>query len=432
MILRTRRTSRFTVGFLLAGGLVLWGCGDDPAAPPTGADLSLQKSADVAFAGEGGTVTFTVTLSNAGPLAAGTTAVVDLLPSGLTFVSATASDGVFAPSTGTWSLTGLPVQDSAVLTVTSTVDAGTNGTTLTNTATIVAQAVGDPVVANNAASASIVVGLLTASVQGDQVRVAWPPGTPVVRLLRKLNAAPVDANDPGAEIVYTGAGTSVDHALDDLVPALDNVAAKYYYALYDCADPLCSELAVIEFAPTLVECLRAGGYTIFWRHADADVCGDRLDLGTADTTSVPDWWRSCVANCDSATARQMNAVGVDNATLIGEQFDLLGIPVGRVLSSEYCRCVTTAELMDFGPTIELDPGITYWVYDEANRCTHCLDHLATVPAAGSNTAIIGHAGFTCQMLGGLAWSECAIFKPRTGAAPQFVARVVASAWETLP
>jgi hypothetical protein len=32
----------------------------------------------------------------------------------------------------------------------------------------------------------------------------------------------------------------------------------------------------------------------------------------------------------------------------------------------------------------------------------------------------------------LAWSECAIFKPQPGAAPQYIARVAVSVWETLP
>jgi uncharacterized repeat protein (TIGR01451 family) len=434
MLFRKPRNTVLAVGLALAGGLVLWGCDDDdPVTPPTGADLAVQKSAGVPFADEGADVTFAVTLTNRGPEAAGATQVVDLVPPGLTFVSATATAGTFASATGTWSLSGLAVNAAAVLHVTVTVDSGTAGTVITNTATITSQATGDPVASNNAASATLSVGALSATVEGHVVRLRWPASTATaVRVLRKLNAAPVDANDPGAQVVYEGGGTTVVDSLVALVPAIENIASKYYYGLFDCADPLCAEITVVEFAPTLVQCLRAGGYTIFWRHADADVCADRLDLGTADTTSVPDWWRSCEADCDSATARQLNATGVANATKIGVQFDRLGIPVGRVLSSEYCRCFRTAELMDFGPAIELDTGITYWVYDEANRCTHCYDHLATSPAVSSNTAIIGHGGFPCNVLGGLAWSECAIFKPQPGAAPQYIARVAVSVWETLP
>ena len=41
-------------------------------------------------------------------------------------------------------------------------------------------------------------------------------------------------------------------------------------------------------------------------------------------------------------------------------------------------------------------------------------------AAGTNTALIGHAGFTCAVLQSLAWGEAAIFKPDGAGGTQFV------------
>jgi hypothetical protein len=123
---------------------------------------------------------------------------------------------------------------------------------------------------------------------------------------------------------------------------------------------------------------------------------------------------------------------VVEATSIGSDFDLLGIAVSRVSTSEYCRNVTTAELMDFGPAIEERQDITYYVYDEAGRCGASYALLAETPAPGTNTAVIGHAGFVCDVLGSLAWGEAAVFRPDGQGGVDFVARVPWNQWLALP
>src|SRR5262249_56168373 len=67
---------------------------------PQQADLALTKTVDQPTASVGDTVTFTVTLANHGPDAATGVQVTDELPAGLTFVSATPSQGVFNSATG--------------------------------------------------------------------------------------------------------------------------------------------------------------------------------------------------------------------------------------------------------------------------------------------------------------------------------------------
>ena len=144
----------------------------------------------------------------------------------------------------------------------------------------------------------------------------------------------------------------------------------------------------------LPDVLRAGGYVIHWRHASATVCSDRLDLGPAATTSSPDWWKSCDADCPSggpviATARQLSDIGRSESVAIGQALDQRGVPIGRMLASEFCRNVETAQLMDLGPPIEQSPAITYFVYDEGGRCADTFALLAEAPPAGTNTALIG-------------------------------------------
>jgi hypothetical protein len=180
--------------------------------------------------------------------------------------------------------------------------------------------------------------------------------------------------------------------------------------------------------------LAGGGYVIHWRHASANVCADATALGTAATTTSPDWWKSCESNCSVATARQLNAAGRDEATAMGSTLRARGIPFGRVITSEFCRNVETATLMDLGPTLEESPAITFFVHDEGNRCEASTALLADVPALGTNTAIIGHAGFPepCPVLADLAWSEGAIFKPDGLGGSVLVTRLLWNEWSTLP
>jgi len=75
--------------------------------------------------------------------------------------------------------------------------------------------------------------------------------------------------------------------------------------------------------------LRGGGHVSMLRHATTtpgvgDPPGFRLD--------------------DCATQRNLGAEGREEARLAGTAFRARGIPVGRVLSSEWCRCLETARL----------------------------------------------------------------------------------------
>jgi uncharacterized repeat protein (TIGR01451 family) len=70
-------------------------------APPQ-ADLALTKTVNNATPNLGDTVTFTVALTNDGPSTATDVQVSDLLPAGLTFVSAMPSQGSYNSTTGVW------------------------------------------------------------------------------------------------------------------------------------------------------------------------------------------------------------------------------------------------------------------------------------------------------------------------------------------
>jgi uncharacterized repeat protein (TIGR01451 family) len=69
---------------------------------PQQADLSVSGSTNNATPNVGDTVTFTFTLSDSGPATATNVSMSVLLAAGLTFVSATPSEGSYDPATGLW------------------------------------------------------------------------------------------------------------------------------------------------------------------------------------------------------------------------------------------------------------------------------------------------------------------------------------------
>ena len=102
------------------------------------ADLSLFKTVDPNSAVLGERITYTLTVSNAGPDAASGVIVRDQLPAGLTWVS---DSGGYDHVTGAWEVGSLRVGHSATLTIVATV--GKTGT-IANTAEVVASDQRDP------------------------------------------------------------------------------------------------------------------------------------------------------------------------------------------------------------------------------------------------------------------------------------------------
>ena len=115
------------------------------------ADLALSKSVNDASPNVGDTITFTVTLTNNGPIGATNVEVVDLLPAGLSFVSATPSQGTYLNLTGVWTVGSAPVGTQHTLLLQATV---VSPNPQTNTATISGADQFDPDLANNTASAT--------------------------------------------------------------------------------------------------------------------------------------------------------------------------------------------------------------------------------------------------------------------------------------
>ena len=120
--------------------------GDLVGRPPAGrpdlrADLSLAKTASDESPAVGSQITYTLTLENTGPNPTAGVQVTDVLPAGVAFAGAAASQGTYDPGTGVWTVGPLGNGKQVTLEITVTVeDAGT----IVNTAEVTRSNVFDP------------------------------------------------------------------------------------------------------------------------------------------------------------------------------------------------------------------------------------------------------------------------------------------------
>ncbi|MFC1848490.1 DUF11 domain-containing protein, partial [Chloroflexota bacterium] len=131
---------------------------DSATSTVQAADLAVSKTVNNPTPNEGDSVTYTITLINNGPDTATSIIITDLLPAGVTYSSDTPSQGSYGSGSGAWSVGSLANGASATLTITATVDMGTAGQTVTNTASVTGVDQADPTPANNSASAAITIG----------------------------------------------------------------------------------------------------------------------------------------------------------------------------------------------------------------------------------------------------------------------------------
>jgi phosphohistidine phosphatase SixA len=168
----------------------------------------------------------------------------------------------------------------------------------------------------------------------------------------------------------------------------------------------------------LVRKLQEGGLVIYLRHAATD--RSKEDTGVVDLE-------------DCSTQRNLSDEGREQARTIGVGFRRLEIPVGEVLSSEYCRTRETATLA-FG-RVELEPNLTGFpnmsepTYDDRVVKTRSL--LRQTPRRG-NTVLVAHIKNFEAATGGLSIEEgeLAVFEPRERDSP-YLGSIPANAWPQL-
>jgi uncharacterized repeat protein (TIGR01451 family) len=151
------------------------------------ADVSIVKTASATSVKQGATFTYTLTVHNNGPSAATTVVATDVLPTGVTFSSASAGC-TFVTATRTVTCTTATLAVNATATFTINVVAGAPAI-VSNTATVTATQ-NDPVPANNTSTVSVTITFttevklasFTATSTASGVLLAWRTGWEVRNL----------------------------------------------------------------------------------------------------------------------------------------------------------------------------------------------------------------------------------------------------------
>jgi uncharacterized repeat protein (TIGR01451 family) len=199
------------------------------AACPRFADLSITKSDSSDPVAAGGTLAYTLVVSNAGPATATAVTVEDTLPAAVTLDSTVSSTGTFdvAGNLVTWSLGPLASGSQASAEITVTVDAGVSGE-IVNTATVKGSVV-DANAANDVAMETTTVALpeidvTPASVDFGVRGVDSGQTPPTTVTISNTGGAPLAFT--GMEVALTGADTdefniASDSGENPLPPAMD-------------------------------------------------------------------------------------------------------------------------------------------------------------------------------------------------------------------
>lgn len=133
--------------------------------------------------------------------------------------------------------------------------------------------------------------------------------------------------------------------------------------------------------PELLSALKDGGHIIYFRHAQTEK--DYADQ--ADPAMNLD---------DCETQRKLSTAGLAQAEEIGASFKAKAIPVGKVITSEYCRAWQTADLA-FG-TYEKNAQLNFLPFEDYTDAqveemkANITPFLTEVPEAGANTVLVGH------------------------------------------
>jgi broad specificity phosphatase PhoE len=121
---------------------------------------------------------------------------------------------------------------------------------------------------------------------------------------------------------------------------------------------------------------------------------------------------------DCATQRNLTDAGRADARRVGETFRARGVPVGRVLSSPWCRCLETSRLA-FGAAEVSKPLSNLYGRSEASaeqvRQMEMLIGTWRPEGAGGNLVLVSH-GSTILALTGVSLdpAEMVVVTPRPG------------------
>jgi phosphohistidine phosphatase SixA len=168
---------------------------------------------------------------------------------------------------------------------------------------------------------------------------------------------------------------------------------------------------------SLVAALKAGGLVLYFRHASTDF-GQNDDQMTGYE--------------DCAKQRNLTDAGRAEARAVGAAIKRLGLPIGDVLASPFCRTMETAQLI-FGRAIATPAARGGPASVPAERYAGLRTLLASPPAPGTDTVIVSHGNpfraLTAEPY--LAEGEAAVLRPLGDGQFRILSRIPKDGWDAL-
>ena len=181
----------------------------------------------------------------------------------------------------------------------------------------------------------------------------------------------------------------------------------------------------LENPAALAKSLQAGGFNLYFRHA-------QTDWSQSDNVQSRGDWTSC----DPARIRQLSEAGRETSRHIGEAMRALSMPVVEVIASPYCRTMETARLMALGevkPSTEvMNLRVADYFGGTAAIVATAQRLLGKPVAPGSNRVIVAHGNVARQstpVYPGEA--EAVVFRPLGNSRFELIARITPAQWALL-
>ena len=104
---------------------------------------------------------------------------------------------------------------------------------------------------------------------------------------------------------------------------------------------------------------------------------------------------------DCSTQRNLDATGIAQATIIGERFNANGIKFGIIYSSQWCRCLDTAQLLGLGevfPDTSLNSGFK-GLFEQEETLAKLRQNLEALKNEKSLVLMVTHRGVISVITG---------------------------------
>jgi phosphohistidine phosphatase SixA len=169
--------------------------------------------------------------------------------------------------------------------------------------------------------------------------------------------------------------------------------------------------AGVQAAPDhRADLLKNAGRVLMIRHARAPGTGDPPQFEIGDCT----------------TQRNLDAQGRAQARDIGAWLRARGIDKARVFSSQWCRCLETAALIDLGPVTPLTALNSFFERPQEReaRLAALRDFMAQLPPEGGLVVMVTHFVTIAGISGeGVSSGEGVVLALTAGGAPRVIGRL---------